>query len=252
VSVDTSPSTVVVAPDADVSSTISTPASVLNGGDLTYTVTVSNGGPSSAWGVAFTDSLPYETAFLGAQAVHGSSGCTVPRTGTKGGTVSCQLGMLASGASTVLQITVQVLASATQRSITDVATAIGVTPDPLASNNTGTAQTAVTRRATTTAVTCQQTTLTAGESTTCTATVTDTAPAPLLTPTGSVRFTSSTKGDTFTGSPCKLSGTNGVSTCQVSYAPGSLGTATRSLTASYSGDKFHSPSKTKTGITVAP
>jgi hypothetical protein len=65
-----------------------------------------------------------------------------------------------------------------------------------------------------------------------------------------VKFTSNTGGDTFTGSPCTLSGSGGVASCQVTYTPGMVGNGVHTLTASYGGDKLHSGSKGKTTVTV--
>ena len=96
----------------------------------------------------------------------------------------------------------------------------------------------VTPRSTTTSVVCQQTTLAVGQPTTCTATVTDTSAAPVVSPTGTVKFSGTTR-DTFTGSPCALPGSGGTVSCQVSYTPTAVGYGHHHLTALYSGDLVH-------------
>ncbi len=108
---------------------------------------------------------------------------------------------------------------------------------------------AVSARATTTSVTCLQSTLSVGETTTCAATVTDTSGGPAITPTGSVSF-SGHGGDSFTGSPCTLSGSDGTAGCQVSYAATAVGTGSHTLAAAYGGDSAHRPSRGQTSVTV--
>jgi uncharacterized repeat protein (TIGR01451 family) len=245
--VGNAPVAVAVAPDADVSTTVSAPASAFVGTDLTYTVELANLGPSNAWQTSFTDNLPYGTAFVSVSPDTGS--CTTPKVGTKGGTVSCELGTIASGANVSTQIVVQVAAKPSQGSLNHTATATSVTPDPYTSNNVGTAQTTVTKRATVTTLTCEFTTVSSGESDPCVVTVTDNS-SPPVTPSGTVKLTSSDSSDQFSPNPCTLSGSGGVSTCDLSFtaAPASVGT--HKLAASYPGDKYHSASKGKLIISV--
>ena len=122
-----------VTPDADVSVTLSAPSSVKSGSQLTYTIKVTNAGPSRAWQVTLKDVLPYGTQFQTASATTGH--CTSPKTGTKGGTVTCQLATIRRGKSPEVRIRVNVTASANQGAIIDRATVSSVTPDPLPSNN---------------------------------------------------------------------------------------------------------------------
>ena len=90
VAIGSVPSAIAVGPDADVSVQTSAPTSVKSGSDLTYTITVSNAGPSSAWHVVLRDELPFGTQFL--KASPGGAQCAAPRAGTKGGTLVCKLG----------------------------------------------------------------------------------------------------------------------------------------------------------------
>jgi uncharacterized repeat protein (TIGR01451 family) len=72
------------------------PDTATAGQPLTYTFGVVNNGPSTATGVRVTDALPSELRFEAA-----TDGCT-----ESGGTVTCDVGALTSGASKDLQITV--------------------------------------------------------------------------------------------------------------------------------------------------
>jgi uncharacterized repeat protein (TIGR01451 family) len=89
---------------ADLSlSVLASPTTVTVGGQLTYTLTVSNAGPSSAASVVVTDILPVGATFVSALAGQGS--CT----GT--GTVICDLGTIAAnGTATVTLAVIPVVA----------------------------------------------------------------------------------------------------------------------------------------------
>jgi uncharacterized repeat protein (TIGR01451 family) len=79
------------------------PDPVLVGATLTYTLTVSNGGPSAATGVVLSQTLPDAVTF--ASAASGAGSCT-----QAAGVVGCTLGTIASGASAT--VTVAVVADA--------------------------------------------------------------------------------------------------------------------------------------------
>ena len=87
--------------------------------------------------------------------------------------------------------------------------------------------------------------------TSCTATVTDTAPSP-TTPTGAVTFTSDTSGGTLSSSSCTLSpaSTSGQASCAVSYTPGQTGSGTQTISANYGGDGSHLASSGQAALTV--
>ncbi|MBO0887751.1 Ig-like domain repeat protein, partial [Candidatus Bathyarchaeota archaeon] len=97
----------------------------------------------------------------------------------------------------------------------------------------------VTQRTTGTTVNCTPSTLSLGQSTTCTATVRDTSSGTLITPTGSVTISAApTSSGGFTGN-CSLSqSTLGTATCNINYTPSTAGSQT--VTGSYSGDQDHS------------
>src|SRR5262249_21910986 len=107
---NTASATTTVNGSADLSITKTVPAAVTTGQQVTYTLSVHNGGPSDATGVAVTDALPAGVGFVSA-----STGCT-----NASGTVTCTVGSLANGANAT--ITIVVTAPSTAGTITNTAT----------------------------------------------------------------------------------------------------------------------------------
>ena len=103
------------------------------------------------------------------------------------------------------------------------------------------------------AVRCSPDAVVVGQTTICTATVSDLRPAP-STPTGTVGFASSGPG-TFSspGSSCTLAPavTAGQASCSVSYTPSAVGSGTHTITASYPGDATQAPSQGDTPVSVS-
>jgi uncharacterized repeat protein (TIGR01451 family) len=121
---------------ADLSITKSdSPDPVTEGGQLTYTIEVRNGGPDPAAGVAVTDDLaPSDFDLVSVTPSQGS--CD-----TQGGQkITCNLGTLASGGAGT--VTIQVTAKK-PGTVTNTASVTSSEPDPLASNNTVTETTTV-------------------------------------------------------------------------------------------------------------
>lgn len=114
-------------PYADLSVSKSGPATVLSGGNVTYTLVVANAGPDDASGVVLTDALPPE-----ATGVVDAGGGTA-----SGGTITWAVGDLASGASA--SRTFIIAQSAPVGTVLqDRASAVSDTSDPDPSNNDGT------------------------------------------------------------------------------------------------------------------
>ena len=103
------------------------------GGNLTYTVTVTNNGPGDALDVVLTDALPAGSTFVSASP--GAPTCT-----PAGGVVTCNLGAVANGASEIVTI---VVTHDTAEIITNTASVTSTSPDAVAGNNEGTEVTTV-------------------------------------------------------------------------------------------------------------
>jgi uncharacterized repeat protein (TIGR01451 family) len=115
-------------PSADLSLAKSdTPDPVAPGGVLTYSIEVTNLGPSTSQGMTIADVLPAQVAFVSA-----SAGCA-----NVAGTVTCTLGGLAPQAAATVTIQVSVPPSATT-GFSNTATVIGGTADPVPANNADT------------------------------------------------------------------------------------------------------------------
>ena len=85
---------------ADLSVTKTGPSSVVAGTEATYSMTVTNNGPTDADNVALSDPLPTGTTFVSATSSDGSC--------TGGGTVACLVGTLADGATATIAVVVDV------------------------------------------------------------------------------------------------------------------------------------------------
>jgi len=106
-------------------------------------------------------------------------------------------------------------------------------------------------RSTSTAVSCNPTTITVGSTTTCKATVTDTASGTAITPTGTVGFSSDSSGSfNHPGNSCTLSASGASASCTVDYTPSAVGSGTHTITALYGGDANHASSQNQAKLTV--
>ena len=127
--------TVVVSPPgADLAVTAAAaPATAHTGGQVTYTLVVTNGGLETAQNVQLSDHLPAGTTFVSATA-----GCTVAS-----GVLSCSLGTMANGAQLTVTLVVAVGAGLAGTTLVDAAHVTSDTADPNAANNTAAAMTPV-------------------------------------------------------------------------------------------------------------
>jgi uncharacterized repeat protein (TIGR01451 family) len=113
---------------------------VTAGNQLTYTITATNAGPSTAQNVLLTDTLPAGTTFVSGVDGNGATVCTLVQSDT----VVCALGSLAPGQSKSVFLTVRVSPSVpTGTVLTNTVTVSSTTPDPNLGNNTANRQTDV-------------------------------------------------------------------------------------------------------------
>jgi uncharacterized repeat protein (TIGR01451 family) len=99
------------------------------GGNVDYTITVTNNGPSNATGVTVTDTLPAGASFVSATPSQGTCSGTGP--------VICNLGGILSSGTATIALVVQ--SPATAGTLTNTATVAGAEADPVAANNSASA-----------------------------------------------------------------------------------------------------------------
>jgi uncharacterized repeat protein (TIGR01451 family) len=117
---------------ADLSVVKSGPASVITGGQISYTLLVANAGPATAIGVSISDPTPAGLGFVTASAPCNGG---FPRA----------LGDLASGAAVTVTVTYSVPPGFAGASpLSNTASASSATPDPNPANNSSTVTTTVT------------------------------------------------------------------------------------------------------------
>jgi YVTN family beta-propeller protein len=117
--------------------------------------------------------------------------------------------------------------------------------DSTHSGSSGTFSLTVTKRSTSTSVSCSGNAL----GSQCTATVSDISPGTPITPTGTVTWSSSSSTGTFNPTSCTLSGSGSKASCTVGYAPsGHQNPVT--ITATYQGDSNHTGSSGSTTLST--
>jgi uncharacterized repeat protein (TIGR01451 family) len=109
---------------------------VVAGATLTYTIVVTNNGPSTATNVVVTDPLPTGLVFASGTATGGG---TVTNSGS---TVTASIPTLASGASATITIATTVATTATG-TLSNTATVAGAETDTNTANNSAVAQTTI-------------------------------------------------------------------------------------------------------------
>jgi uncharacterized repeat protein (TIGR01451 family) len=121
--------TTVLAPEADLSITKTTNSiEAVQGGEITWSIAVTNSGPSASTNVVVTDVLPAGLTFVSATPTQGSCSGTT--------TVTCTLGTILNGASATITLVASVNASS--GTITNSATVVSTEADPDTADRTAT------------------------------------------------------------------------------------------------------------------
>jgi uncharacterized repeat protein (TIGR01451 family) len=101
------------------------PTSLLKGGNVTYTLTVTNNGPVTDTAVQVADSLPAGVTFVSVTPSQGTC--------TGGNLVQCTIGSMTSGQAVTITIVVN---APTVGTIVNTATVVGALPETTLTNNT--------------------------------------------------------------------------------------------------------------------
>jgi uncharacterized repeat protein (TIGR01451 family)/fimbrial isopeptide formation D2 family protein len=121
-----------VGPAADLQ-IVKTMGAAQAGEKLTYTLLISNHGPSESSAVTVHDALPAGVTFDSASPSQGSCSAAGPD-------VTCELGPLAANASAQIGLVVDVSDGAAGQTLRNTATVEGPEPDPVPENNTSTVE----------------------------------------------------------------------------------------------------------------
>jgi uncharacterized repeat protein (TIGR01451 family) len=213
---------------ADVGGTKSGPPAVDAGGDITYTVTITNAGPSDAADATISDLVPANTTFVSATQDSGGQIfiCTTPPVGGTG-TISCVLPSFPAGQSASFTFVVHVLPTAPDgSSIVNTANFTTTTSDPNGANDSATTTALVTAIAEVNVVKTGPDSVTPGTDVTYVVTVTNDGPAPANSVTltdilpANTTFVSETQttGPTFACTTPPVGGT-GTITCTIDPMP---------------------------------
>ena len=134
---DSATAVTTVTTSADLSVNKSGPATANAGTNITYTVTLTNNGPSNAANAALTDTVPANTTFVSESQMTGPTfSCTTPAAGGTG-TVNCSIASLAPGSAT-FSITVHINPGAVGAVISNTANVTATTTDSNPGNNSST------------------------------------------------------------------------------------------------------------------
>ncbi len=207
-----------VTPQANLAVAKSGPATITAGTDVTYTVTLTNNGPSTASNVALTDDVPAGMTFVSATQ---NTGPTFICGG--GATITCTIGTFAPSATATFTFVMHVAPSATG-SIDNVATVAATTADPAGGNNTSTVSSTVTTSANLAVVKSGPASAVAGETVTYTITASNAGPSTAVNVTVSDILPPNT---TFVSATPNCSEAAGTITCTIaSFDPSATATFT--------------------------
>jgi uncharacterized repeat protein (TIGR01451 family) len=231
-----------VTPSADVAVTKNGPATISAGADITYTVTVTNNGPSDAANVSLSDTLPADTTFVSATQNSGPAfSCGTPASGGTG-TITCTIDPLLTGQTATFTFVFHVSTTA-GNSIANTADVTTTTGDPNSGNDSSTSTATVVVEADVAVVKNGPTSIEAGTDITYDLTVTNNGPSDASTVSltddvpANTTFVSATQntGPLFTCAPLPPAGGTGTITC-------TLGTFTAGSTATFTFVMHVSPS----------
>lgn len=128
---------------ADVAVTKSGPTTAVQNQDVSYTIVVTNNGPSDAQTVTLSDPLPATTTFVSYTQNSGPAFlCTPPPVGS-GGTFTCTIATLAAGATANFTLVVHTTLTTPAGPMSNTATVSSATSDPNSANNSATLTTGV-------------------------------------------------------------------------------------------------------------
>lgn len=120
-----------------------TPAAVPAGTPVTFVATLTNEGPSTARQARITDTLPANAVLIGTPAASNGGSCTVPPTGTPGGTLQCSWASVPSGAQRTVTYRMRPLGTAQGQNLVNSVTVSTETLETQFSDNTATRTVAV-------------------------------------------------------------------------------------------------------------
>jgi uncharacterized repeat protein (TIGR01451 family) len=226
---NSSTATTIVTPVADLVVTkTDSPDPVTVGSNLTYSIGVTNNGPSTATNVVLTDTVPSATTFVSASSTQGT--CS-----QSAGVVTCNIGTLNNGNSAVVTMIVTTTVSGT---LTNTATATATESDPNTGNNTATATTTVNAAAADLSITksASATSVLVGQNITYSIGVSNAGPQPATNVTITDPVPVGTTFVSASSSQGSCSQASGVVTCALgSLAVSGSATATITVTASSAG-----------------
>jgi uncharacterized repeat protein (TIGR01451 family) len=221
-----SSSTLLTVSSSDVSVVKTGSATATAGTNLSYTITVTNNGPDTAFDVTLEDQLPPDTTFFSLTPDSGPvASCVTPVVGANG-TVSCNFIAIANTVSAQFTLVVEI---GNTLSVTNTATVSASGTDSNTGNNSSTQITAVTPSADVAVTKNAPATAEAGTNVAYTITVTNEGPSDAedvtLTDTVPVGTTFVSMNQT-TGPTFNCSGTSTITCTIASLAPGALATFT--------------------------
>jgi len=125
----------VVTASADLSVVKSGPSTANAGTNITYSIVVTNNGPSNAANVSLTDAVPVNTTFVSASQTTGPAfSCTNPPSGGTG-TMTCTIASLAPGSPATFSMTVHINPGAIGAAVTNTVNVTATSTDSNPGNN---------------------------------------------------------------------------------------------------------------------